>query len=357
VTSEVFRDPAIGPPLLSRLGDHSQGTVLASLAASDGPFWDALVAYCRTRPYDRCANTLVWVFRDSDAEPSPRRLDAAWIDVLATDGWADVTDGRIDPIVRAAARSGDPRFLALVRDRTFDGRWTGLGERLIGRLRQYAGPGRLAFAREALGQSNYDDQHTIVWVLAEDPDPKGRTTVSDLARSRTDAKARLAIAYLAETRATAELTALFAAEAQAATLAPAAYRDALVEAAYALNLREAFPFLLREFREGDSDDAKNAMDRIREHHERLALYESWTSGVESGKRDLAALLKDGDPEIRRAAALSLAAMGDTDSLPTLVRFAKDEKDPRVRAAVLEAVERLSKEPKRAPPAEKVPEGQ
>ncbi len=65
---------------------------------------------------------------------------------------------------------------------------------------------------------------------------------------------------------------------------------------------------------------------------------AWVAPTNAG----AALLADPDAEIRRAAVRSIAALGDVDALPTLVRLAKEDADGRVRAAALEAVERLSK---------------
>jgi len=58
--------------------------------------------------------------------------------------------------------------------------------------------------------------------------------------------------------------------------------------------------------------------------------------------DLAALLKDPDAEIRRAAVLSIGALGGKEALPTLVRLAKEDPAPAVRAAALQAIEKLSK---------------
>jgi HEAT repeat protein len=84
------------------------------------------------------------------------------------------------------------------------------------------------------------------------------------------------------------------------------------------------------------------MDEIRAYHERLASFETWSKNGDTAKKDVLALLADPDPEIRRAAVLSVAAMGDVDALPTLLKIAKEDKDPRVRAAVFDAVERLSK---------------
>jgi hypothetical protein len=129
---------------------------------------------------------------------------------------------------------------------------------------------------------------------------------------------------------------------------PRAYRKALVQASGFLRLREAIPFLLTQYQGELEDSAATALDEIRRYHERLSTFQSWAQDVAEGRRDLSKLLADPDPEIRRAAVLSLGALGDRDALPTLVRIAKEEKDAKVRAAALEAVERIARNPAPAP---------
>jgi HEAT repeat protein len=85
------------------------------------------------------------------------------------------------------------------------------------------------------------------------------------------------------------------------------------------------------------------MAAIQRYHDEMATYEAWAQGKAApGTSGLADLLADPDAEIRRAAALSLGALGTKEALPTLVRLAKEDPEPRVREAALRAVERLAK---------------
>ena len=217
----------------------------------------------------------------------------------------------------------------------------------------YTGSGRRAYVLDALKDARavpvYLDPGSLVEILAGDPDPATRESLIQLAGDRNSPGAPEAVSGLVVRRDSKEILRLADAETAAASPAPEEYRRALIDAVTRLHIREAIPFLLREFKEGLSDEGAKAMDRIREYHERLAKFEGWSKGDEAGRRDLTALLHDEDPEIRRAAVLSVAAMGDTEALPTLVKIAKEDKDPRVRAAVFEAVERISKEAAKRPP--------
>jgi HEAT repeat protein len=116
-----------------------------------------------------------------------------------------------------------------------------------------------------------------------------------------------------------------------------------------LHLKEAIPFLLDQYRAGYETQAGGALDAIRRYYDRIASFESFQGGAEE-RKGLAKLLEDPDPEIRRAAVLSIAALGDKDALPRLVKFAKEEKDARVRTAALEAVERLARSASSTPPS-------
>jgi hypothetical protein len=271
------------------------------------------------------------------SQPPPARFDAKWIAVLDALN-ADAPPSNVQMLVDAASRSGDPAFLELVR-KNVEPRVTRLGRSLLGALPAYRGPGRIEFALELAQDPEL--RTYVLWMLAGETDPRARQVVVELARDRDAEDAPRAIEALVHAGAVAEVRGLI--RVQVVTpRAPLDYRSALIEAAKVLHLADAAPFLVHEFREGPlSSEASAAMDQIRKYHDRLAAFEDWQREAASGKQELTTLLKDVDPDIRRAAILSLAAMGGTESLPHLVRLAKEEKDPRVRQAALQAVERLA----------------
>jgi HEAT repeat protein len=129
---------------------------------------------------------------------------------------------------------------------------------------------------------------------------------------------------------------------------PSTYRYALISAAQSLQLREAIPFLLGEFRRGGNSatSAARAMDSIRAYHDRLQAFEAYADGREDVRsaelERLLGLLEDEDAELRRAAVLALAAMRRTDALPRILVLAKDDPDDRVRQAALDAVETMAR---------------
>src|SRR5205814_533890 len=117
-------------------------------------------------------------------------------------------------------------------------------------------------------------------------------------------------------------------------------------------ISEAIPWLLRVVKEPTSygTSAGQAIDAIHDHQERLARYEAYARGAASGREEIEKHLADADPEIRRAAVLALSAYGDREVLPRLLSIAKEEKEPRVRQAALDAIERIAKSPREPTPA-------
>jgi hypothetical protein len=248
-----------------------------------------------------------------------------------------------EQLTGAAARTNDPRYLALVRaqlPKPESGARTAL---LHGLTEHYRGPGLLELVREALPAANGEDLRRLLGALG--PADEGVRVLAEVARQRTTAAAGAAVERLLRLDRVAELRSLAEEESSASTAAHSWFLRELVTASQQYRLREAIPFLLREFRSNGSAHAQGAMQQIRGHYDQVASFEEWLA--RDGRRDkaeLSNLLSDADPEIRRAAVLSLAALGDKEALPRLVRIAKDEKDARVRQAALQAVERLATAP-------------
>jgi HEAT repeat protein len=133
--------------------------------------------------------------------------------------------------------------------------------------------------------------------------------------------------------------------------ANAEYVDQLIMGASNMAISEAIPWLLRLVKEppsGTQQDPGAAIDWIHEQHEKLARYEVYARGAASTRAEIESHIGDADPALRRAAVLALSALGDRDVLAKLLSIAKDEKEPRVRQAALDAIERIAKSPPQAP---------
>jgi hypothetical protein len=350
---EFFTDAAAAHAWFESLGRVSQAksrdvfhNVVARVAKSDGPFWDAFAneAVRMTTPVLQGAiQGLQYV-----QEGPPPRLASRWIEVLRSPEAKALQGGSSQWLALSVAKANDPGFIPLLRDVVLGKTWeSNLSPGLLYVLTQYHGPGRLEFALDALGhpQARTFVQQRFLMDLI--PSQGGEAQTKEVARivsERRDDGAAVLLSALSNPQGAAEVVRLAKTEADTATPGSLAYRRALMTAATTLHLKEAVPFLLREFRETGSQEAATAMDAIKAYHQRLASFEAWAkAGGEGGAaKDLASLLSDGDPEIRRAAVLSLGALNERDALPAIVRLAKQDPDARVRQAALQAVERLSK---------------
>lgn len=309
-------------------------------------FWPSIRDALGRLPRNRGSALVEWAAGWLNQDLPPAEIDASWIDVFPK--VAEATAGRSPPfwVARAIARSGDPGFIDLARRYALSTAGVdAAGNALIAALPEYHGPGRLEYALEALGKSvagGYG-RGWFLQVLREDyAAPAARERLIAMARDAAAPGSQYAIQRLVELRDSQTVLEIMEAQRTAKVPGVNEHRVALIDAAKTLHLKEAIPFLLREFQEGLSDNAAKAMDAIREYHERLERYSAWTKGEDGGRKDLAALLKDADPEIRRAAVLSIAALGDKEALPVLVKMAKEDADPSVRKAALDAVTRLSR---------------
>ncbi len=140
------------------------------------------------------------------------------------------------------------------------------------------------------------------------------------------------------------------------TVPPSPWSRQLLDAVRGLRLREAIPWLLAEAKDGApdaADDFAKAIDQIHAHHERIAKFDALGTAARDARAEIEPLLADADPEIRAAAIVSFGAIAGRDGLPRLLRLAKDEKDPGVRASILETIDRIAKAPV-APSAPPVP---
>ena len=318
-------------------------------------FWDTVflaVAPSNTDVRRRLLNQF-----GADTPPDSKDVaDARWFEVLATYGRDfQETGGAAWLPLTGAARTNDPRFVeTLGKTRILE--WE--GDRAIvvaGALMEYAGPGRLEFVRTALADQNVSRvarEQLVSGLAAAAPGSPERGLLVEVANDPKSVSGESAIQALNGIGDRETILAIIGKMSGPAARGKDDYHSALVYAAGLMRLKEAIPFLLEQFRAGDEESASAALDEIRKYHERAAQYEEMARGSIEGRKELSNLLQDPDPEIRRAAVLSIAALGDRDALPQLVRIAKDEKDARVRAAALEAVERIARSP--APPSSPPP---
>jgi HEAT repeat protein len=114
-----------------------------------------------------------------------------------------------------------------------------------------------------------------------------------------------------------------------------------------LHVEEAWPHLialLESPRAGTREAAKQALDEIRAYRELRASFEQFGEGGRTkALQDAKALLKSESAEKRRGAALAIGALGDPGGVPALLELLSDP-DAAVRAATLQALERLGGKP-------------
>jgi hypothetical protein len=260
-------------------------------------------------------------------------------------------------VARLAAASGREEYLALAREHARTSVAVAdeaKAAMLLDALAFYGAEIPVAWLEGTLSQPDLWPGR-VEWLLRllhGDPSPEARAALARLARNPSLTAAPGALSRLRAARDREVVLAVLATAATADVAAwPPAYRTSLVDACAWFKLREAVPFLLTQYQGDLEKEAAGALDTIRAYHERLATFQSWAKDMAEGRRDLSQLLADPDPEIRRAAVLSLGALGDRDALPALVRIAKEEKDAKVRQAALEAVERIARTPPPAPKSE------
>lgn len=281
--------------------------------------------------------------------PLPAAYDRRWIDLLEQIDLWDYDWAVPRVVVQAAARSGDPRFLDLVRKYSQDRNWHPYQLQWIENLNEYDGPGRLAFVEDALKDEDFPTQRSssLLRALVGDASPGSRELLVRIASDWGHPLSRSALSYLHDAEATSAVLLIAQRVRSAPEDVPVDYRKSLIHLVRRMHVREAVPFLIDEFRRGPlAKTAAGAMDDIRDYHRRLETFERFAkAGKESSsaepKRKVEDLLEDEDAAIRRAAVIALGALGRPDVLDRLVYLAKEDPDEAVRKAALEAARRIA----------------
>ncbi|MCC7139920.1 MAG: hypothetical protein IT460_15975 [Planctomycetes bacterium] len=372
VPAALFRDPAwtraffdaypalaavsLDPPLDERVRREDPALWTGVLEAALR--WD------RSTLEGCVSQLLAWAAGPEAASPTVpgTTTDARWVELASRDGLASSLGDREHLVVLdAAARSGAPAFATLVRrwldrDRALalpDEGQRGTGAYALrlaawGRaIAAYAAPDRLELWADV--QQRRGDVSAVFVAFDRALREAPTEAALDAVRRWRSGRARAAVAVvgsLADRRDRESVARLAAEETAAPRPSDPAYRSALISACDVLKLREAWPFLLHEL-DGDArDEAAACMENIHRHEDERARFEAWGRAAASASSDLSDLLADADPEIRRGAVLTLAATEGRSALPALLRLAKAEKDPAVRAVALDAVDRLARTPDR-----------
>jgi hypothetical protein len=320
---------------------RTEQTARLSVAAPEA-FWRSLIAAMRAAsPGER--EQMFRIVQNLEPHPS---VDREWADLLRLPPF-DVPSQVFIPqgIWEAMARCADPALPDLVRRFTAGVQWQGhnVGAALKALSSYPEGP-RMALVEELLVGAPSHWQSTLLARLSE-AGAAGREVVIRYAKNSEHPWSFQALAQLKDEEDGPVIAEICADLERRSSLAGVGtnYRTGVIAAAKRLHLREAFPYLLREYKSGLSESAGKAMSEIQAYHEQMARFDTWAHGeAGGGVSALADLLRDADPEIRRAAALSLGALGTREALPALVRLAKEDPEPRVREAALKAVERMAR---------------
>lgn len=302
-------------------------------------FLRALQQAVNLAPTQEQAGSLLHMLRS--VRDLPEALDSGWVETLSKR--APFPFSVPDCVWTAMWRSADPRMRDILQAHSTPDQFG----HLRAMLRQLdASPLELRFAilKDLLSDLRYDPAINEAIALLGGAGERGRELLQGFARRPEHPHAHLAVNMLKSADDVPFLTALCEELATRPSLSevPNTYRHALIAAVKRLHVREAFPYLLREYRDGVASEAAGAaMASIREYHEHLAEFEAFSKGAASVARDVVHLLKDEDPEIRRGAVLAIAALGRKEAVGELLRLAKEDPAPRVREAALAAVERLA----------------
>lgn len=303
-------------------------------------FWASLLDRLPSYP-PQTRSAVLGVVKKLGAPPA--RFDARWIDDLRRN-----RDHFWSFEVTAAARSGSPEYLVLLRDQLVSGGSNPLlTTELIGGLQSFPPPERLQFLIELFSKPALGGYTTIQWVdvawdlLATDPDPAAVAAKAAIARdflAPGNARAIRAL-HLAKDRAT--LIELVRAAERSNVPLPERTRDELAFAAGTLHLREAVPFLLAEYQRG-SATASKALDELRAYEDRIGAFEGLAGGTTPLAAAIDAVMKGPTVELRRAAVFALAATHGAKAVPSLLEVARTTPDEPVRAAAIEMIEKIAR---------------
>lgn len=255
----------------------------------------------------------------------------------------------------AAGKTADPRLLDILRNNlAFLHTRTNVRTALLA-YQNSGGKGVIEFCKHVLAAKVAGLDDWALTALHRSKDPAGWDHLESIANTTAYRNVIVALLDAADPRQRDVLMAYCAQAARGEWDGKPflSARNMLVKRAEKFRLREAVPFLVREYEEEASNEVRRsevmgAMDAIRDHHERLEFFQSWGSD-EDGEEKVLSMLSDEDAAIRRAAVMSLAALQGPGALPRLLEIAKTDKDEGVRKAALEAIERVATASK-LPPA-------
>jgi hypothetical protein len=341
---ELFADPTWAQAFFGAFARSRWDAAGPDLISHD-EFWTSLFDALPRLPEDSRWVALQATERlvrsqDSYALPPPK-FDERWLGVLALEPFR--TGAHVpDLVLRAAARSGRPEFLEY-EQRMLRGRLGAVDTAFLTCLQDYRGPGLREFAESLLREQSNAPEWPVshLFQLIMGAGPEGRADILAIASDWNHPQAIRALNTLIDAPPE-ELTGIAERVRTASTQVPERYRSLLIAILSARYVRGAVPYLLGELRSGLSDAAAKALDRIREYYDKLSEYEAWAKGGTAAPKDLADLLKHPDADVRRAAAISLGALGVKDALPALVRLGAEDPDPSVRKAALAAVEKIGR---------------
>lgn len=293
--------------------------------------------------------------------------EGAYAEALAlfeSDAFKDRLDHMHEWLWRGAAKTADPRFLKRMFAMRDWQNWYGVRHRSASALSDYraaGGPGLTQFAADVLQHPRMRLADWAIRYLRADEDPRGWAHIVAIAQDPSQSAAYTLVKQIdiRDPRQRTVLTGLF----QMAEIGDNEFwsgqkslglRQILVRRAGELRLKEAVPFLIREYETRDLAPEKRnavvaALDAIRDHHERLAFFKTWSAGKADAEREVRAMLADPSPTIRRAAVLSWGTLVGPRGLSDLLKIAKHDQDTDVRAAALQAIERIAAAQSATPP--------
>ena len=212
-----------------------------------------------------------------DAFILPPEFDAAWLPELRRPAPRSLPT--VEPLVAAAARSGSPEYVAILRELI-----AGAGKELsaylrpmIRHLKEYGGPDRLAVLVELLSDPKNDDLLTKyvsqeVWdaLNAETDKVAVRAALDRIAHDPAAPGNDQAVSSFFVPAKREDVIAIFRTMEKPGTKMRVAYRTMLIDLAGRNHIKEAVPFLLKEYKESQPNAAW-ALDEIRTFYDRIEV--------------------------------------------------------------------------------------
>ncbi len=346
----VYRGPGRGAFALDVIATFAIDWGVVGWAKDDPEFWPLLAK--RLGEYGpnergRVLSVLSGLVR-ADSPPPPE-FDALWLAELRRH--VNIGSAIVQGFVAAAARSGSPEYAAIVKElllkwkeapsaipRAHGGRRSRRTRApTAGRCWSNSSPTRSTTAR---GRAT---SRLLVWrALNADPDTASLAPALDaIAKNPLAPGNDRAVWRLASPGRTAELVELYRTLEKPGTAMRLDYRIQLANIAKSLHLKEAIPFLLKEYREGQSF-ATPALDEIRTYYDRLKAFEGFADGKDPLTAEIEAAKTGPTVELRRAAVFALAATHGVKAVPALLDIARTTADEPVRKAAIEMIEQIAR---------------